>query len=62
MQVGYWEQFFQKSSDAQGVGVSIPGGVPELWICGTEGGMWSVGMVGWARVELGDPFPALMAL
>ena len=32
---------------AQGVGVTVPGGVPELWGCGTEGcGQWAWGVGG----------------
>ena len=45
-QVGYQEEFLLiKSSDAVaqgGGGVTVPGGVPELWGCGTEGrGQWA---------------------
>ena len=36
-----------------GGGVTVPGGVPELWRCGTEGrGQWACW--GWAGVELDD--------
>jgi len=35
-----------------GVGVIVPGGIPELWVCGTEGcGQWA--WWGWARLDLG---------
>ena len=34
-------------------GVTVPGDVPKLWSCGTEGhGQWAWG--GWAGVGLGD--------
>ena len=44
-QVGYWEMVGYQNSDALahavqgggGGGVTIPGGVEELWACGTEG-------------------------
>ena len=43
-------------------GVTIPGGVPEPWGCGTEGRGYGHGGVGWVGLgDLGD-FPALMIL
>ena len=59
--LGRWLEKFllRKSGDAVaqsaqgGEGVAIPGGVPEMWRCGTEGrGQWA--RWGWAGVGLRD--------
>lgn len=45
-EVGYWEQFLLGMNTGRaaqgGGGVPIPGGIPELWGCGSEGrGQWA---------------------
>ena len=59
-QLGFRNHFFSKEQSgsgtaAQRVGVTIPGGVPELWGCGT-GGRGHGGGGGWLDFSnLGDP-------
>lgn len=47
------DEFMQNRRPEYAFGVSVPGGAPELWMCGT----WGHGLVarcGWAGVGLGD--------
>ena len=56
------KEWYCSGTAAQGGGgVSIPGGVPELWRCGTEGrGQWAILVVGrqldWMSLEVFSNF------